>query len=179
LLNLLRVPLTRPPVFSLPFSNKLNGVASFQFWRLQKTHGGQDKQTRAWADLNPRLWSRMARICLPICLYVPSKGAEVSFHRKKIMPTLQCVSRGLKAIGFPWLNECPLYPQKRTSPKAVVMSALCQKQTFCAAAKALLFGHVSIARPAIVRLDQAAQTAVGEENAASPCDGTGSRRGRL
>ena len=28
-------------------------------------------------------------------------------------------------------DKCPLYPQKRTSPKTVVMSALCQKRTFC------------------------------------------------
>jgi len=32
-------------------------------------------------------------------------------------------------------TRCPLYPQKRTSQITVVMSALCQKQTFCAAEK--------------------------------------------
>jgi hypothetical protein len=28
-------------------------------------------------------------------------------------------------------NQCPLYPQKRTLPERVGMSALCQKRTFC------------------------------------------------
>jgi hypothetical protein len=32
-------------------------------------------------------------------------------------------------------NQCPLYPQKRTLVSAVLMSALCQKQTFCTAVK--------------------------------------------
>src|SRR6516225_10566847 len=31
-------------------------------------------------------------------------------------------------------NQCPLYPQKRTLRQRKQMSALCQKQTFCAAA---------------------------------------------
>src|SRR5215470_9688058 len=38
--------------------------------------------------------------------------------------------------------QCPLYPQKRTSVEAVGMSALCQKQTFCTAARMLLFDHL-------------------------------------
>ena len=32
-------------------------------------------------------------------------------------------------------NPCPLYPQKRTLELSLEMSALCQKQTFCAALK--------------------------------------------
>ena len=32
-------------------------------------------------------------------------------------------------------NQCPLYPQKQTLELSGVMSALCQKQTFCAAAE--------------------------------------------
>jgi len=37
--------------------------------------------------------------------------------------------------GHPRTFEpCPLYPRKRTSLAAIVMSALCQKRTFCTAA---------------------------------------------
>src|SRR5215813_12095309 len=52
-------------------------------------------------------------------------------------------------------KQCPLYPQKRTSLSAIAMSALCQKQTFCAAAKNAVirsplrrpkFGCTSLAR---------------------------------
>jgi hypothetical protein len=32
-------------------------------------------------------------------------------------------------------------PRKRTSPSVVVMSALCQKRTFCAAPETALFDH--------------------------------------
>src|SRR5262249_37283695 len=32
-------------------------------------------------------------------------------------------------------EQCPLYPQKQTLELSRVMSALCQKQTFCAAAR--------------------------------------------
>src|SRR5262249_39634634 len=35
-------------------------------------------------------------------------------------------------------TECPLCPQKRTSIERVRMSALCQKQTFCVAAKSVV-----------------------------------------
>ena len=38
--------------------------------------------------------------------------------------------------------RCPLYPQKRTSELSRVMSALCQKRTFCAAETTLLFDHL-------------------------------------
>src|SRR5262249_61584891 len=38
-------------------------------------------------------------------------------------------------------TRCPLYPQKRTLVERVEMSAKCQKQTFCAAAKPPLFDH--------------------------------------
>src|SRR5215831_17866104 len=38
--------------------------------------------------------------------------------------------------------ECPLYPQKRTLGLSRGMSALCQKQTFCTAAKMTLFDHL-------------------------------------
>ena len=37
---------------------------------------------------------------------------------------------------------CPLYPQKRTLIERVRMSALCQKRTFCAAAKLSLFDYL-------------------------------------
>jgi hypothetical protein len=37
---------------------------------------------------------------------------------------------------------CPLYPQKRTSMSAIVMSAKCQKQTKCVAANFVLFDHL-------------------------------------
>jgi len=37
--------------------------------------------------------------------------------------------------------RCPLYPQKRTSPGAVAMSALCQKQTHAAQQNGL-FDHL-------------------------------------
>jgi hypothetical protein len=40
------------------------------------------------------------------------------------------------------LKECPLYPQERTSPNIIVMSALCQKRTFRAAAELALFDHL-------------------------------------
>ena len=36
------------------------------------------------------------------------------------------------------MSQCPLYPRKRTWITAVVMSALCQKRTFCAAARNVL-----------------------------------------
>src|SRR6516162_6045211 len=35
-------------------------------------------------------------------------------------------------------NQCPPYPRKRTSQSTVVMSALCQKQTFCDAAETVI-----------------------------------------
>ena len=38
--------------------------------------------------------------------------------------------------------RCPLYPQKRTSELSRRMSALCQKQTLCGAAKFRLLDHV-------------------------------------
>src|SRR5262249_45541336 len=44
-----------------------------------------------------------------------------------------------------WLSHCglcPLYPQKRTLVERVAMSALCQNQTRCAAAKWALFDHL-------------------------------------
>src|SRR6516165_2475656 len=39
-------------------------------------------------------------------------------------------------------SRCPLYPRKRTLPGDSWMSALCQKQTFCGAAKLRLFDHL-------------------------------------
>jgi len=39
-------------------------------------------------------------------------------------------------------DECPFYPQKRTWISRAVMSALCQKQTFCTAAQKPLFDHL-------------------------------------
>jgi hypothetical protein len=39
------------------------------------------------------------------------------------------------------IGQCPLYPQKQTLPQRKQMSALCQKQTFCAAADWALFDH--------------------------------------
>ena len=39
-------------------------------------------------------------------------------------------------------EQCPLYPQKRTSELTRGMSALCQQQTFCAAAELALFDHL-------------------------------------
>src|SRR5262249_5134346 len=39
-------------------------------------------------------------------------------------------------------KQCPLYPQKRTLLTRRGMSALCQKRTFCAAAKVTLFDHL-------------------------------------
>src|SRR6516162_5387051 len=39
-------------------------------------------------------------------------------------------------------ERCPLYPQYRTWIGTVVMSALCQKQTFCAAVKISLFDYL-------------------------------------
>jgi hypothetical protein len=41
---------------------------------------------------------------------------------------------------------CLLYPRKRTLVSAIEMSALCQKQTKCAAAKWALFDHLVGAR---------------------------------
>jgi Resolvase, N terminal domain len=38
--------------------------------------------------------------------------------------------------------RCPLYPRKRTLPDDAWMSALCQKQTKCIAAKNCLFDHL-------------------------------------
>jgi hypothetical protein len=39
-------------------------------------------------------------------------------------------------------DACPLYPQKQTLELSRVMSALCQKRTFCAAAETgALFDH--------------------------------------
>jgi hypothetical protein len=43
---------------------------------------------------------------------------------------------------FMRVKRCPLYPQKRTSLSTIAVSALCQKQTFCAAAKTSLFDHL-------------------------------------
>jgi hypothetical protein len=40
------------------------------------------------------------------------------------------------------MEECLLYPQKRTLRNRIGMSALCQKRTFCAAAKTTLFDHL-------------------------------------
>src|SRR5262249_27849422 len=40
------------------------------------------------------------------------------------------------------LRECPLYPRKRISELSRVMSALCQKRTFCAAVETALFDHL-------------------------------------
>src|SRR6516162_2501722 len=39
-------------------------------------------------------------------------------------------------------HQCLLYPQKQTLELSREMSALCQKRTFCAAAKMTLFDHV-------------------------------------
>src|SRR5215472_6603424 len=39
-------------------------------------------------------------------------------------------------------SRCPLYPQKRTLELNRVMSALCQKRTFCAATADALFDHL-------------------------------------
>src|SRR5262249_6036391 len=39
-------------------------------------------------------------------------------------------------------DQCPRYPQKRTSVSAIAMSALCQKRTFCAATKIASFDHL-------------------------------------
>ena len=38
--------------------------------------------------------------------------------------------------------QCPLYLRKRTLLSATGMSALCQKRTFCGAAKFQLFDHL-------------------------------------
>ena len=38
-------------------------------------------------------------------------------------------------------DQCPLYPRERTLEFNRVMSALCQKRTFCAAAELALFDH--------------------------------------
>ena len=38
--------------------------------------------------------------------------------------------------------RCPLYPKKRTLLVATRMSALCQKQTFCAAVELALVDHL-------------------------------------
>src|SRR6516225_8230717 len=42
--------------------------------------------------------------------------------------------------------RCPLYPQKRTLGVSRAMSALCQKQTFCAAVKNVVYSITSSAR---------------------------------
>src|SRR5215469_17852515 len=44
-----------------------------------------------------------------------------------------------------WLKQCPLYPQKRTWISRAVMSALCQKQTFCTALKNAVYSITSSA----------------------------------
>jgi len=44
--------------------------------------------------------------------------------------------------GIAGIGACLLYPQKRTLIERVGMSALCQKRTFCAAAKTSLFDHL-------------------------------------
>ena len=48
--------------------------------------------------------------------------------------------------GIADIRACLLYPQKRTLELSRGMSALCQKQTFCSAAKERLFDHLVGAR---------------------------------
>ena len=50
--------------------------------------------------------------------------------------------RGGRKFSVCLINSpCPLYPRKRTLLIAIAMSALCQKRTFRAAEKTLLFDH--------------------------------------
>jgi len=48
----------------------------------------------------------------------------------------------VKSGHFSAYAQCLLYPRRRTSELGLGMSALCQKQTFCAAVNNALFDHL-------------------------------------
>ena len=85
-----------------------------------------------------------------ICFYEDRASGRWICDRRNRVRSSFCVATILGTECPLWvrsghqrtLRQCPLYPRKLTLGLGRAMSALCQKQTFCAAPKTGLFDHL-------------------------------------
>src|SRR6516165_1205593 len=103
-------------------------------WKYRQRQDARSHGRRRRGTSRPIFSARSLALCT-------GRRGETSYSQ------LACPSAPMSALGQKQTpgatsNQCPLYPRKRTWISTFVMSALCQKQTSCDAAKSGLLDHL-------------------------------------